>query len=191
MLSQSSYHISEATIKDELKIIEASRKDPGKFGPLYERYHEKIFRFIYKRVDDKEKAFDITSQVFLNALLHLKNYSHQGLPFVSWLYRIAYNEILKACKKDQSLLTTYIKSEDVAEILQDMQEENKEEYYTRIAQAMEQLNEEELQLLQMRYFESRPFKEISEITGLTENNAKVKVHRIIEKLKKTLHLKRS
>lgn len=187
MLSNQPYHIPEATVEDELKIIAASKKDPGKFGPLYERYHEKIFRFIYRRVDDKEKSFDITSQVFLNALLHLKSYEYKGVPFVSWLYRIAYNETMKACKKDSTLRALHVQQEELADMLEDMQEENKEEHFTRIAQAMEILNEEELMLLEMRYFENRPFKEISEITALTENNAKVKVHRIVEKLKKQIN----
>ncbi len=190
MLTNQPTHVSEAVMEDELKIISASQRDPEKFGPLYERYHEKIFRFVYRRVEDKDKAFDITSQVFLNALLNLKTYSFKGVPFVSWLYRIAYNETMKACKKDSSLRALHVRSEDFADLLQDMQEENNEEYFTRIAQAMEQLNEEELLLIEMRYFESRPFKEIGEITGLTENNAKVKVHRLIEKIKKHIHLNR-
>jgi RNA polymerase sigma-70 factor (ECF subfamily) len=38
----------------------------------------------------------------------------------------------------------------------------------------------------MRFFEQRSFKEIAEIQGITENNAKVKVHRILERLKRKL-----
>jgi RNA polymerase sigma-70 factor (ECF subfamily) len=189
MLSNQSYHIPETVMDDERKIIEASKKNPERFGVLYERYYEKIFRFIYRRVEDKEKAFDITSQVFLNALVNIRSYEDKGVPFVSWLYRIAYNETMKACKQNDKLRAVHVKSEDFIDILQDMQEENKEEYYTRIAQAMEGLNEEELQLIEMRYFENRPFKEIGEIAGITENNAKVKLYRVIEKLKKNINPK--
>jgi len=42
----------------------------------------------------------------------------------------------------------------------------------------------------MRYFERRPYKEIAEILEITEVNAKVKMHRIIEKLKLQLHQKK-
>lgn len=38
----------------------------------------------------------------------------------------------------------------------------------------------------MRYFEKRSFKELGEILGISESNAKVKVHRILKKLKITL-----
>jgi len=43
-----------------------------------------------------------------------------------------------------------------------------------------------LQLIELRFFEKRPFKEIAEILNLTETNAKVKLYRILERVKKTL-----
>jgi len=39
-------------------------------------------------------------------------------------------------------------------------------------------------MIELRIFESRPFKEIGEILSITENNAKVRFYRIIDKLKK-------
>jgi RNA polymerase sigma-70 factor (ECF subfamily) len=40
----------------------------------------------------------------------------------------------------------------------------------------------------MRFFEQRPFKEIAEIAGITESNAKVRTYRILERLKKKMLL---
>lgn len=34
--------------------------------------------------------------------------------------------------------------------------------------------------------EERPFKEVAEILGISENNAKVKVYRIIEKMRRQI-----
>ena len=50
----------------------------------------------------------------------------------------------------------------------------------------QELPEDELQLIEMRFFEKRSFKEIGEILEITENNAKVKTYRILEKLKKII-----
>ena len=52
--------------------------------------------------------------------------------------------------------------------------------------ALENLKGDDMQLIEMRFFEQRSFKEIAEILGMTENNAKVKVHRILERLKRRL-----
>ena len=69
-------------------------------------------------------------------------------------------------------------------------EENKEiffeEYIPALKTLISQLNEKELQLVEMRYFEEPPFKEIAEILDITEINAKVRMYRIIEKLKASI-----
>ncbi|MBL7885021.1 MAG: sigma-70 family RNA polymerase sigma factor, partial [Bacteroidia bacterium] len=56
--------------------------------------------------------------------------------------------------------------------------------HDKIVSIISELPEDELQLIEMRFFEKRAFKEIGEILNITENNAKVKTYRIIEKLKK-------
>ena len=87
------FHKTKTDIKSELQEIEESKKNPKKFEILYNRYHEQIFRYLYSRVDNTHLAADLTSQVFYKALLNIENYSFKGVPFASWLYRIAYNEM--------------------------------------------------------------------------------------------------
>jgi RNA polymerase sigma-70 factor (ECF subfamily) len=55
-----------------------------------------------------------------------------------------------------------------------------------LLRTLDDLKEDDLQLIELRFFEQRAFKEIADITGITENNAKVKVHRILERLKRKL-----
>jgi RNA polymerase sigma-70 factor (ECF subfamily) len=61
-----------------------------------------------------------------------------------------------------------------------------EEYKTILMTVIKNLPEDDLQLIELRFFEKRQFKEIAEILNLTETNAKVKLYRILEKVKKTL-----
>ena len=89
MSSPSLYHQNDTRIQSELQIIEKSKTNPNYFSPLYNQYHESIFRYILKRVDDKESAYDITSNVFVKALTNLHRYEFRGVPFSSWLFRWA------------------------------------------------------------------------------------------------------
>ena len=61
-----------------------------------------------------------------------------------------------------------------------------EEYIPHLKKLILQLKPDDLQLVELRFFEQRPFKEISEILDITEVNDKVRMYRIIEKLKKSL-----
>jgi RNA polymerase sigma-70 factor (ECF subfamily) len=45
------------------------------------------------------------------------------------------------------------------------------------------LKPDEITIIELRFFEERPFKEVADILGLTETNAKVKVYRIVQKMK--------
>lgn len=49
---------------------------------------------------------------------------------------------------------------------------------------LERLAVNELQIIELRFFEQRPFKEIADILGITETYAKVKVYRVLDKMKK-------
>jgi RNA polymerase sigma-70 factor, ECF subfamily len=184
MLSTSKYHKTESQLSEENSQVEAAKKNPARFEPLYNRYYEQIFRFIFQRIDDRETAFDLTSQVFLKALTNLHKYEFRGVPFASWLYRIAQNEVFEAHRANQANRTINIETKQAYLMLDEMEGGHDEELFDLLKKVLPLLPEDDFQMIEMRYFEKRSFREIGEILGITENNAKVKGHRTLEKLKK-------
>jgi len=177
------YHHTEAQLEEELRWIEAAKANPEDFRPLYEKYYKAIFTYLYQRMSSKDMAFDVTGQVFLKALTHLNKYEFRGVPFSSWLYRIAHNEMVQVFRKQKEQRVINADINDLRFICEENKEVFFEEYIPALKKLIGQLNEKELQLVEMRYFEKRPFKEIAEILNISEVNAKVKMYRIIEKLK--------
>lgn len=186
MLQTSKYHATDTDLANEQAIVEAAKKDTKKFGILYDKYYEQIFRYIYQRIDDKEEAFDAVQQVFIKALEGLGKYEFRGVPFSSWLYRIAYSEVNNLFRFEKAHRTINIESVSVYGIIEEIQESKIDEYHDKIVDIISELPEDELQLIEMRFFEKRAFKEIGDILDITENNAKVKTYRILEKLKKMI-----
>ena len=184
MFEELKYHITEEQMHAEQQQIEAAKTEPAKFEILYNKYYEPILKFVYKRVETKESAYDITSQVFLNAMLKLRQFKYTGTPFSSWLYRIAINEINQQYRKEKIQRTVKEEEDELKYMVHEMQEENSiESRYERVTEALSAMPEEDMQIIELRFFERRPFKEIGEILDITENNAKVKLYRIIDKLK--------
>lgn len=171
---------------NEHQLVERAKENPAAFSPLYEKYYEPILRFVYQRCSDKETAYDITAHVFLKAMQSLKNYTFKGLPFSSWLYRIARNEVIDFHRQKPHERAVSIDKTGLGNILQDTDDSLKEEHIQLILKELKTLSEEEMQIIEMKYFEKRQFKEIAEILDITETNAKVRAHRIIEKLRKSL-----
>jgi len=186
MIETSKYHATQTDLANEQVIVEAAKKDPSKFASLYDKYYEQIFRYIYQRVDDKEQAFDATQQVFIKALESLHKYEFRGVPFASWLYRIASSEVNNVYRA-QKQRTVNIDSVGVYGVIEEIGETKIDQYHDKIVDIIgKELPEDELQLIEMRFFEKRSFKEIGEILNITENNAKVRTYRILEKLKKII-----
>jgi RNA polymerase sigma-70 factor (ECF subfamily) len=177
------YHQTNQRMEEELSWIRRAQKDPESFGPLYKKYHEQIFRYVYQRMDDEETAFDVTSQVFLKALNNLHRYEYRGVPFSSWLYRIAKSELYQSFRDKKAQRTVNIDSFQLFELIEEFVDDEKEENRKKLFKSLKLMKEKDMQLIEMRFFEKRSFREIGEILEITENNAKVKTFRAIEKLK--------
>lgn len=177
--------LTKPTIEDEQKLIEKAKRNSADFRPLYELYYKPIFLFVLRRIGDKQLTADITSQVFLKALQGIGKYSDQGVPFSAWLYRIAINEVNMFFRKQKR--ERFVTVED--NMLDHLHEELTSDLTTnhlkdRLGVILQKLSESELHLIELRFFERLSFKEIAEILEITEVNAKVKVYRTLDKLKK-------
>lgn len=180
------YHHTAEMLQSEQQIIEAAKQNPEHFGPLYDKYYKQIFGYVYQRMDSKDVAFDLTAQVFLKALTNLEKYEYKGVPFASWLYRIAHSEVMQLFRNNKKLRTINADVSDLRNICEEVEEEYMEQYKSILMTVIKDLPEDELQLIELRFFEKRAFKEIAEILNITETNAKVKLYRILERVKKTL-----
>jgi RNA polymerase sigma-70 factor (ECF subfamily) len=169
---------------EELKLIESAKLNPVYFAPLYDRYYRSIFLFIFKRYRDKELTADLTSQVFLKAMLNIKKYQDKGFPFSAWLFRIAFNEMNMFHRKNSKYQEVEVREKDAVEFLNEMDIELKEKNIETILSFLEKMEEEQQKLIQLRFFDKLSFKEIGDLLIISEDNAKVRLYRAIEKLKK-------
>ncbi len=180
--------VSKETMQEEWLEIQAAQGNPARFRPLYNRYYEPIFRYIYQRTTDEDLTADLCSQVFLKAMQRLGEYTFMGVPFSAWLYRIAANEVAQHFRSVQKNRVVGIDDVNLSEMMDEMEEESPEWMRILLIEALDDLKEHDLELIEMRFFEQRSFREIAEILDMTENNAKVKTYRILERLKKKLSL---
>lgn len=192
MNKTSRYHQNNAQLLDEQKMIAAAKTDPKNFELLYKKYHEPIFRYIYQRMDDKEMAFDITTNVFVKGLLNIQKFEYKGVPFSAWLFRIAKSELYQAFKNKKAERTINVDNEHLSHIAEELNEtDNHELLRKQLLNHISTLPETDLQLIELRFFEDRSFREIGEILEMNENNAKVKCFRALQKLKKQLNIVRN
>jgi RNA polymerase sigma factor (sigma-70 family) len=139
---------------------------------------ERLFNFIKKRIRNQADAEDILQDVFYQ-LLTSYNVTEPIEKLTSWLFTVAKNKIIDWYRKKRPKLLPKDKENssvplNLEEILFDPMD-NPDEVYERsflwneLADALDELPEEQYQVFVMNELEGRSFKEISEITGESIN----------------------
>lgn len=184
-MSTSKYTVTQQAMEEEWLEVQAAQQNPAKFRVLYQRYYEPIFRFVFKRTVDEALAADLTSQVFLKAMQKIDKYVFKGVPFSAWLFRIASNEIAQHFRKQNKSRVVALEERTVHELEDEYEDKADLDININLLKSVIQdLKPEEVELLELRFFEKRPFKEVADILDITENNAKVKIYRLLQKMKK-------
>jgi len=163
----------------ERLLVEAAQKDPAKFGELYDIHFERIYAFVARRVRDRDKAEDLTGEVFHKALANLKSYEWRGAPFAAWLFRIAANAV-----SDQSKRAAREPShvEDPPEPSGGPEQEAIEAR-ARLFRLVEKLPADQRRVVFERFVEQRSIREIAQQLGKSEGAVKQLQFRALEKLR--------
>ncbi|MCB0649932.1 MAG: sigma-70 family RNA polymerase sigma factor [Saprospiraceae bacterium] len=178
--------VSADAMRAEWLEIQAAQQNPAQFRPLYERYYDPIFRFVFRRTADESLSADLCSQVFLKAIQRLDRYTFKGVPFSAWLYRIASNEVAQHFRGNQQQRVVSINDSHVEELANELGAIDDGRQLENMVRLLDDLNPDDLEIIEMRFFEDKPFREIADILQITEANAKMKTYRILGRLKKKL-----
>ncbi|SEB53242.1 RNA polymerase sigma-70 factor, ECF subfamily [Tenacibaculum sp. MAR_2009_124] len=105
--------------------------------------------------------------------------------FSTWMYRVALNTAISLYRKS----TRTIKTQDISEVAFKIQshdyDDTEEKQLKELYKAIRKLNDIDKALIFL-YLEDKPYKEISSTLGISEVNARVKMNRAKDKLKKIL-----
>lgn len=142
------------------------------------RHKQRIFSFIYSKVQDRDVADDIFQDTFIKVINTLKmgKYNEEG-KFLPWTMRIAHNLVIDFFRKGNRMPTFQNTDEfDIFSVLGDdtLSAENamiKNQIYADVRKLVDELPEDQREVLMMRIFKDMSFKEISEQTSVSINTA--------------------
>lgn len=170
-------------IPDEELISRAIQGDSSAFGSLYERYLERIYRYVYFRVADAPEAEDLTETVFLKAWEALPNLREEGLNFRAWLYRIAHNLVVDRHRTQRALvpLESVVAQKDIGDGPELAAQSG--EISAHLAKALSSMDEDMQQVLVCRFIMELSHAETAAIMGRSEGYVRVLQFRALRKLK--------
>jgi RNA polymerase sigma-70 factor (ECF subfamily) len=164
-------------------IERALHGDAAAFAALVNRHKDHVFTLLLRMVRQRELAEELTQDVFLKAFRHLPVFRRQA-KFSTWLYRIAYNTAISEERKRKLPIDQL--DENILQARSDETPPDNEHLLMLLQAAVERLPAEEAALITLFYTENKSVGEISKITGWSQTNVKVKIHRVRRKLREQL-----
>lgn len=187
--------------EDEELLRRFNAGEAQAFEVLLQRYRRPVYNFILRSVRDPERAEDLMQDVFLRIVQRSEEFKGQS-KFSTWMYTIARNRCIDSSRKmafrrHRSLDAPAGKGEDPEEGAPMVERiEGREQGPDRkaiagrlqgqIADAVEELPEEQREVFLMRQVQNMPFKDIAAVVGVPENTVKSRMRYALERLQQAL-----
>ena len=170
----------------EKKLIERVRQGQSDaFGPLYEKYADPVYAFVYWKVHHKETAQDITARAFIKALEGIGGLTPAENAFRPWIYTIARNAVTDHWRTTRPTLDI----EDAWDLASDDDVERDVEARMRLAgvrQYLQGLDPLQRDIVLLRVWSDLPYEEIGAIVGKRPDNCKVIFSRVVRRMRADL-----
>jgi RNA polymerase sigma factor (sigma-70 family) len=170
--------VRENNISDSILVSDYINGKEASLSLLINRHKQRLYSFIYSKIQDKDLTEDIFQDTFIKVIRTLKkgNYNEEG-KFLPWVMRIAHNLVIDYFRKNNRMPSFKNTDEfDIFSVLHDgtLNAEKQliqEQIYDDVRELINGLPEEQKEVLVMRMYKDMSFKEISENTGVSINTA--------------------
>lgn len=173
------------SLTDNVIMLKVKAGDLDKMGLLFDRYHRRLYGFLFHMTYQREASEDMVQQVFYKMLKYRHTFTGSG-EFVHWMYSVARNTLKDGFKAKKNQVR-HENIEDIAEqhsgeITPEEQLEKKQAKAV-LYKAMEKLSDDHREILTLSRFQELKYSEIAEILDIKEGAVKARVHRAIAELK--------
>ena len=178
---------------DALLVSAYVNGDESALGELITRHKDRIYRFIYSKVYDRDVTEDIFQDTFVKVINTLKRgaYNEEG-KFLPWVMRIAHNLVIDHFRKNNRM-PKFESNDDfnIFSVLSDgaLNAEHsliQDQVQRDVQRLIEELPKDQKEVLIMRIYKDMSFKEISEQTGVSINTALGRMRYALINLRKVI-----
>ncbi|VXC07913.1 RNA polymerase sigma-70 factor, ECF subfamily [Flavobacterium sp. 9AF] len=149
------------------------------FNQLFQNYYPKVFRLCKGYFSGNHHlAEEITQEIFIIIWEKLNTFRNES-SISTWIYRITVNRCLLYLRNKKT--KNDIATSSFKDITDENESDEKEAQLKKMYDCIQKLDETNKMIILM-VLENIDYDKISEIIGITEENLRVKIHRIKKKL---------
>jgi len=165
---------------DARTVQRALAGDQSALAYIYDTYAKSIYRYHHSRVGNAPDAEDLTSQTFMAVIEALPRYRHRN-NFTAWIFQIARNKAMDHFRGNHGHSEI---NESVADPAQSdaLEAVVRNESRVRLQSLLHLLDEDERELIRLRYTAELSFVEIAGLLGRKEDAVRKSIRRILDRL---------
>ncbi len=133
--------------------------------------------------DNEEDRKDLFQEILAQLWKSFSSFRNEA-KFSTWMYRVSLNTAITSFKRGKRK-PDQVPMESSFQIVDNSRDEELEENIKLLYKAIAKLSGVEKSIV-LLYLENKPYEEIAEITGITQNYVRVKMNRVKKKLKKLM-----
>jgi RNA polymerase sigma-70 factor, ECF subfamily len=161
----------------EQELVEDARHGAAAFGELYDFYLPRIYGFVYRRVQERSVAEDLTAATFHKALEAIRTRRFRNDAFGGWLYRVAANAVVDHFRQSARTVPMELPPDPAADALGAALDRDE------LRRAMARIGQQHREVLVLRFFDDLDPDEASVVLGCTRATFAVKLHRALSALR--------
>jgi RNA polymerase sigma-70 factor (ECF subfamily) len=185
---------------DEVLMVRYQRGDRDAFALLVKRYNKQVYNFVLRQLRAPALCEDVTQDVFMRLVQNAQEFKHEAR-FSTWLYAIARNLCIDQLRRLQHRrhpsLDQPTSADGEGRTLGDTiaaqhpsssteRSAASSEMQASIVTAVDSLPDEQREVFLLREIADLPFRDIAEITGVSENTVKSRMRYALDRLKLAL-----
>ena len=175
---------SRVDLGDEVLAL-AARSERAAFLTLYDRYAERVERYVLARVQNRSDAEDVVSATFMQALAKIDTFDSTRGSFAGWLFGVARNAVNMHHRNHRPCQPNVAEEQPDNEMMPEDAAIQAEQTHA-VRAAMKRLTEEQQDALALRYLADLPFAEVARQLGKSEGATKMLVNRGVRALRRYL-----
>lgn len=172
-------------VEDAALVRRARSGDAQAFAVLYDRYFERVYRYVWYRVRDEQETEDITSEVFFRTLRAMPRYEPRQ-PFLAWVYRIARNAVIDRARAQRPRLSfeDALAHPGVDRVVDPDAEILATDRRARLRSAIAKLTPEQQEVVVLRFIEGLSTDEVGQVMGKRAGTVRGLQFRALQSLRK-------
>ena len=167
----------------ERALVARAREDGAAFAELYDFYLPRVYGFIYRRVQDRCVAEDLTSMTFQRALENVRRPDFRNDCFGGWLYRVASNAVVDHVRRDRRFVSMGDSTAARAARRPGPRRPRRRARPRPAAPRLLSLSNDHREVLVLRFYDDLDVPEMCAVLGCSRETLAVRLHRALRALR--------